>query len=103
MRRLRIGIRGSKPALTQTRIVLDLLSHGVPGLKAQVKVAKTPGGRLPPEKRWETDGKGAFTDETGSLLVGGDIDLAVHSKKDLSIEVGAGVRIAATPPPGGPS
>lgn len=102
MRKLRIGTRGSKLALAQTQIVLDLLSREVPGLEAQVQVIKTLGDLLPPEKRGETDGKGAFTDEIDSLLVRGDIDLAVHSMKDLSVEVGAGVRLGATPARGDP-
>jgi hydroxymethylbilane synthase len=102
LRRLRVGTRGSRLALAQTQIVLDLLSREVPGLVAQVQVIKTLGDRLPPEKRGETDGKGAFTEEIESLLLSGNVDLAVHSMKDLSVEVSAGVRIGATPTRGDP-
>ncbi|MDG6925110.1 MAG: hydroxymethylbilane synthase [Nitrososphaerota archaeon] len=102
MRKLRIGTRGSRLALAQTHIVLDLLSQETPGLGAQIQVVKTTGDRLPPEKRGETDGKGAFTDEIESLLIRGRIDLAVHSMKDLSVEVGSGLVIAATPVRGDP-
>ncbi len=102
MRKLRIGIRRSKLALAQTQIVLEMLSREVPGLKTQLHTVKTLGDRLPPEKRGETDGKGAFTDDIESLLLEGDLDMAVHSMKDLSVELCAGVKIGATPPRGDP-
>jgi len=72
------------------------------GLEFQVVTIKTLGDRLPPEKRGETDGKGAFTDDIESHLLKGDIDMAVHSLKDVSAELGPGLKLAATPPRGDP-
>jgi hydroxymethylbilane synthase len=79
-----------------------MLTKEVPGLEAQVQTVKTLGDRLPPDERGETDGKGAFTDDIESLLLRGEVDVAVHSMKDLSIELGAGAMIGATPPRGDP-
>ncbi len=60
------------------------------------------GDRLPAEKRGETDGKGAFTGDIEDLLAKGDLDLAVHSLKDLSVQMAIGLKIAATPRRGDP-
>lgn len=97
MSKLRIGTRGSKLARIQTDIIADLLRQEVPGLELQIKVVRTLGDRLPPERRGETDGKGAFTDDIETLLLQGEVDLAVHSMKDLSVEAVPGLRVAATP------
>ncbi len=100
--RLLVGTRGSKLALTQAKIVLDLLSEAAQQVEARVVPIQTLGDRLPAEKRGETDGKGAFTGDIEDLLERGEIDIAVHSLKDLSVENREGLRIGATPPRGDP-
>lgn len=100
--KLRVGTRGSKLALAQTNAVLELLSEKSPGVEPQVVTVRTLGDRLPLEKRGETDGKGAFTGDIEDLLVKGELDLAVHSLKDLSVELPEGLEIGATPPRGDP-
>ncbi len=60
------------------------------------------GDRLPAGKRGETDGKGAFTGDIEALLTKGELDLAVHSLKDLSVELADGLKIGATPLRGDP-
>jgi hydroxymethylbilane synthase len=102
VRKIRVGTRGSRLALIQTRIVLDLLSREEPNLKSEVHTVKTLGDRLPPDERGEADGKGVFTDDIESLLRRGELDLAVHSMKDLSVELGEGLMIGATPGRGDP-
>lgn len=101
-RKLRIGTRGSKLALAQTRTVLELLSERLPEIEPQVITVRTLGDRLPAEKRGETDGKGAFTGDIEDLLAKGELDLAVHSLKDLSVELAKELKIGATPPRGDP-
>jgi len=101
-RKLLVGTRGSKLALAQTSMVLGLLSQRLPGIELQVVTVKTAGDRLPPQKRGETDGKGAFTGDIEDLLAKGQVDLAVHSLKDLSVRLGRGLKIGATPPRGDP-
>ena len=88
--------------MAQTKIVLDLISARLSGIEPQVITVRTLGDRLPPAKRGETDGKGAFTGDLEDLLAKGEIDLAVHSLKDLSVEMGKELKIGATPPRGDP-
>lgn len=102
LRKLRVGTRGSKLALAQTNLVLDLLSERNPNIEPQIIPVRTLGDRLPAEKRGETDGKGAFTGDIEELLMKGELDIAVHSLKDLSVELGKGLKVGATPPRGDP-
>jgi hydroxymethylbilane synthase len=101
-RRLRIGTRGSKLALAQTSIVATLLTQAAEGLEVQVVPVKTRGDTLPPSQRGEADGKGVFTEDIESMLLRGDLDLAVHSMKDLSVTIDPALVIAASPPRGDP-
>ena len=94
---LRIGTRGSKLALAQARIVTGLLEGLGEGVEFEVVPVKTRGDTLPAAQRGETDGKGVFTEDIESLLLNGDVDLAVHSMKDLSVDLDPGLAIAAAP------
>lgn len=102
MPKIRIGTRGSRLALAQTQTVVEMLSQKVQGLKARVVTVRTAGDRLPAWKRGETDGKGAFTEDIESLLIKKEIDIAVHSLKDLSVEQSETLELGATPPRGDP-
>ncbi len=102
MGRLRIATRESKLARAQTRTVVDMLSSRTPGLEIEVVPIKTLGDRLPPERRNAVDSKTAFTGDIESLLLSGGADAAVHSMKDLPVELRGGLKIAATPPRGDP-
>lgn len=102
LRQVRVGTRGSRLALEQTRTVLAELREKSPGLDTQIVPVKTYGDRLPAESRTETDGKGAFTGDIEALLLRGEIDMAVHSLKDLPVELGGGLEIGATPKRGDP-
>ncbi len=102
MTRLKIGTRGSKLSRAQTQTVVEMLSGRIPGLEIEVIPIKTLGDRLPPEKRSTVDSKTAFTGDIESLLLSGGVDAAVHSMKDLPVELRDGLKIAATPPRGDP-
>ena len=100
--KLRIGTRGSNLALAQTAIVRSLLEDASDGLEFEVVPVKTRGDALPPTQRGETDGKGVFTEDIELMLLRGDLDVAVHSMKDLSVELDPALTIAATPTRGDP-
>lgn len=100
--KLRIGTRGSNLALAQTTIVRNMLEDASDGVEFEVIPVKTRGDSLPPAQRGETDGKGVFTEDIESMLLKGDLDIAVHSMKDLSVELNPALTIAATPPRGDP-
>lgn len=97
-----MGTRGSNLALAQTTIVRNLLEDASDGLEFEVVPVKTRGDVLPPAQRGETDGKGVFTQDIESMLLKGDLDIAVHSMKDLSVELDPALAIVATPTRGDP-
>ena len=96
---LRIGTRGSKLALAQAAIVVDLISRSRPGTLLEVvpiRTAGDAGGRVVKE----TDRKLAFTSEIDRQLLEGKVDIAVHSLKDIPSAMDGRLTIAATPPRG---
>ena len=82
---LRIGTRGSALALAQaheTRARL-MAAHGLPGDAFEIVVIKTTGDRVLDRPLKEIGGKGLFTREIEDALSAGEIDIAVHSMKDM--------------------
>jgi hydroxymethylbilane synthase len=96
MKTLRIGTRGSPLALWQARTVAGLLErHGRP---SEIYVIKTSGDRLQDAPLAESGGKGLFVKEIEDALLAGVIELAVHSAKDMSVALPAGLGVAAVLP-----
>jgi hydroxymethylbilane synthase len=86
MNKLRIGTRGSELALIQTKLVADALAAIRPGLEIETVIIKTKGDRNHSPIPLDTVGKAWFTEEIEHALEAGEIDLAVHSLKDLPME-----------------
>jgi hydroxymethylbilane synthase len=96
MRAFRIGTRGSPLALWQARTVAGLLeSRGQP---SEICVIKTSGDHLQDAPLSEVGGKGLFVKEIEDALLNGTVDLAVHSAKDMSVEMPGGLDVAAVLP-----
>lgn len=95
--RLLVGTRGSNLALTQTRLVVEMLRRVDGKMKFAPVLVKTMGDILPPENLGDVDGKSSFTSEIDRLLIEGSIDIAVHSMKDLPTNLDKRVVVAATP------
>lgn len=91
-----IGTRGSQLALWQTQFVKDQLERLYPDLKVHLKIIKTTGDTVQ-DRSLVGLGKGVFTKEIENALLAGDIDLAVHSLKDLPTELPPGLCITAIP------
>lgn len=91
-----IGTRGSQLALWQAQFVKDQLERLFSNLEINLKIIKTTGDTIP-DRSLVGLGKGAFTKEIENALLAGDIDLAVHSLKDLPTELPEGLCIAAIP------
>lgn len=92
---LKIGTRGSALALAQaheTRAKL-MAAHGLPELAFEIVVIKTTGDRVLDRALSEIGGKGLFTKEIEEALLAGDIDLAVHSMKDMPTVLPDGLAI----------
>lgn len=90
---MRIGTRGSALALAQSEFVRMSLPGGA--AEHRLCVIKTSGDLNPMASPQRIGGKGLFTKELEEALLAGDIDLAVHSLKDLPTEQHAGLRIGA--------
>jgi hydroxymethylbilane synthase len=93
---LRIGTRGSALALWQARTVAALIEASGP--QTELVVIKTDGDRLQTAPLSELGGKRLFVKEIEDALLRGEIDLAVHSAKDMSAELPEGLVIAAVLP-----
>jgi hydroxymethylbilane synthase len=92
-----VGTRGSRLALRQTDLVLDLLRAQHPGMAFDVREVRTEGDRRPDEPISAIGGQGVFVKELEAALARGEIDLAIHSLKDVPAELGAGLTLAAFP------
>jgi hydroxymethylbilane synthase len=93
---LRIGTRGSHLAMWQARTVATALeSHGV---DAELVIIKTAGDRQQEAALAEVGGKGLFVKEIEEALLAGEVDLAVHSAKDMPAVLPPGLEIGATLP-----
>lgn len=103
MRRLRIGTRGSKLAMRQACWVRDALLRAHPGLKISLEVIRTEGEEAADLPLSQIDGKGLFTKAIERALVSEQVDLAVHSLKDLPTMPTRGLVVAAIPPRADPS
>ena len=90
---LRIGTRGSRLALVQANMVADLL-RGV-GAGSEIVVLKTTGDRIQDRPLADAGGKGLFVKELEDALLNDTIDLAVHSMKDVPVDLPPGLDIAA--------
>ncbi|MEM6906677.1 MAG: hydroxymethylbilane synthase, partial [Pseudomonadota bacterium] len=94
-RPLKIGTRGSPLALAQAHETRDRLmaAHGLPDLAFEIAVIKTTGDRVQDRALSEIGGKGLFTKEIEEALIAGEIDLAVHSMKDMPTVLPEGLEI----------
>lgn len=92
---LRLGTRGSALALWQANHVADLLRRHDEGLDVEVVVIKTTGDVRQDVALKEMAGKGVFVREIETSLLRGDLDLAVHSAKDLPSVDTLGTQLAA--------
>ena len=80
---LKVGTRGSKLALIQTESVLRDIKAKNPNLEFQVNVIKTLGDKERGKPLFTIDSKGIFEKEIDQAIEKGELDLAVHSLKDV--------------------
>jgi len=94
---LRIGSRGSPLALVQAEEVKNRLAAaaGLDPERIEIRVIRTTGDAVVNRPLAELGGKGLFTKEIEEALIAGDIDLAVHSSKDVPTVLPPGLELAA--------
>ena len=90
-----IGSRSSKLALFQSNFVLEKLKKVFPKKKIQIKEIKTKGDILLDQVLDSSIGKGFFVNEIQKKLINKEIDIAVHSIKDLPTENSKDLTISA--------
>lgn len=98
MDRIRIGTRGSKLALKQAALVQEALEQADGGIETELVVIRTRGDQVQDKPLSEIGDKGVFASELEQALLSGQIDLAVHSAKDLPMRLAEGLTIAAVLP-----
>jgi hydroxymethylbilane synthase len=93
---LRIGTRGSPLALAQTHEARRLLAvaNGCDESRFEIVVIRTSGDMIQDRPLSEAGGKGLFTKEIDAAMLNDEIDVAVHSSKDLPTFLPEGVTIA---------
>lgn len=94
-KRFIIGSRSSQLAMVQTQYVRDTLKMAYPEFGFEIKTIKTTGDRIPDVALSKIGDKGLFTKEIEEALTRREIDLAVHSMKDLPTALPSGLKIAA--------
>jgi hydroxymethylbilane synthase len=94
--KLRIGTRGSDLALWQARYVAEHLRRE-PGVEVELVVLKTRGDTIDDVPLQQVEGKAFFTAEIELALLTGEVDVAVHSHKDLAGIAPEGLVVAAVP------
>jgi hydroxymethylbilane synthase len=93
---IRLGTRASRLAVTQSEWVAARMQRAG-GPAVNLRRIRTTGDTVRDRPLAELGGKGLFTRELDLALLAGEVDLAVHSLKDLPAEVPAGLSIAAVP------
>jgi hydroxymethylbilane synthase len=93
-RKIILGTRGSELARAQTRLVEEAIQALQPDIKIETRIIATRGDKV---RRLEHQAgrKGLFTAEIERALLAGDVDVAVHSAKDLPSETNSEAKIAA--------
>lgn len=92
--KIKIGTRKSKLALAQTKLVADRISKVFPETETQIINISTTGDKILNKPLAAIGGKGVFVSEIESALINGEIDIAVHSAKDLPLCLAGGLEIS---------
>lgn len=97
---IRIGTRGSPLALAQANETRRRLAAALslPETAILIVPIRTTGDRITDRPLIEAGGKGLFTKEIDEALLAGDVDIAVHSAKDMPTALPDGIVVAATLP-----
>lgn len=92
---LTVGTRTSQLAMWQTHHIISRLQAAWPDLACQITPFVTQGDKTLDKPLPQIGGKGLFTAELERALLHGDIDIAVHSLKDLPVEDPPGLTLGA--------
>ncbi|MFW5662814.1 MAG: hydroxymethylbilane synthase, partial [Bacteroidota bacterium] len=94
-KRIIIGSRSSRLALWQANFIKTELENFFPEIIFEIKEISTLGDQIQDKALYKIGDKGLFTKEIESALLNEEIDIAVHSMKDLQTEIPEGLAISA--------
>lgn len=97
MRKLIVGSRRSKLALTQSQQFIDKLKFIDPSLDIEIKEIVTKGDKIVDKQLSKVGGKGLFVKEIQNELFNKEIDMAIHSLKDVPSMIPAGLTLGCIP------
>ena len=97
IRKLVVGSRRSKLALTQSKQFIDKLKAIDPSLEIEIKEIVTKGDRIVNQQLSKVGGKGLFVKEIQNELFNNDIDMAIHSLKDVPSIIPEGLTLGCIP------
>lgn len=97
MKEIIVGSRGSKLALVQTNLVLEKLKEIKGGYSFKIKIIETEGDKLLNSPLSKIGGKGLFVKEIEEELLEKKIDIAIHSMKDVPVQLPPELTIASIP------
>jgi hydroxymethylbilane synthase len=97
IKRIRIGTRGSKLALWQANFVKSKIEKNFDSIQVSLKIIQTQGDHHQASSLIEIGGQGVFTKFIEQALIDGQIDMAVHSLKDLPSHLPDELILAAVP------
>ncbi len=92
-----VGARGSKLSVTQTNSVINFIKENHPHVDIELKIIKTKGDILREASLDKIGGKGVFVKEIEKELLNGEIDMAVHSMKDMPGILPKGLKLSYVP------
>ena len=92
-----VGSRSSRLAVLQAKELMGQLRNAMPELELSLVKIKTQGDKDHKAPLIQIGGRGVFVKELEDALLGGEIDIAVHSLKDMPSQLAAGLEIAAVP------
>ncbi|HEX2955862.1 MAG TPA: hydroxymethylbilane synthase [Chitinispirillaceae bacterium] len=93
-RKMFVGTRGSRLALAQTEIVIERFKKVEPSLHIEVKIISTTGDKDQKTSLKDIGGKGVFIKEIEHALLNKNIDIAVHSFKDITSQTAEGLSLS---------
>ena len=91
MIKIKVGTRNSALALKQANLVKSALEKN--GVDVEIVEVVSTGDKIQNKPLWDIGGKGLFCAELDSALLNGDIDIAVHSAKDMETKLVDGIEI----------
>jgi len=92
-----VGSRSSRLAVLQAKELMGQLRNALPELELSLVKIKTQGDKDRKSPLIQIGGRGVFVKELEDALLGGEIDIAVHSLKDMPSQLAPGLQLAAVP------